>query len=173
MDKANQGNTNNSSSNNNYNSNVSNNESEKHVKIDSINLEDNQNNKSEIEYRSVNKNTSSGNISNNNRISLEMQNSEESVDRDLRTAADNFQVPSNLKKTFLCSLVLFIIGATLIGIGFIQDVAAADPGKGITFWTLGGIVMIPGGYYSYQFYKAKKTKDMQEREDILNEIPEL
>jgi len=153
-----------------YNNNEDN---DQPVKIDSINIEENQNNKSNIEYNKVNKNSSNSNINNNYRMGLGMQNSEESIDKDLRTADENFQVPPTLKKTFICSLILFIIGATLIGIGFIQDVAAADPGKGITFWTLGGIVMIPGGYYSYQFYKAKKTKDMQEREDILNEIPEL
>ncbi len=158
--------------------NTKDNETEQPVKIDSINIEENQNNnnnKSEIEYNSVNKNTNNSNITrnNNNRLSLDMQNSEESIDKDLRNPEEKFHVPDNLKKTFLCSLVLFIIGATLIGIGFIQDVAAADPGKGITFWTLGGIVMIPGGYYSYQFYKARKTKDVQEREDILNDIPEL
>lgn len=156
--------------------NHNNNENEQPVKIDSINLEEkqNNNNKSEIEYNSINKNTNNSNLTrNNNRLSLYIQNSEESIDKDLRNPEEKFQVPENLKKTFLCSLVLFIIGATLIGIGFIQDVAAADPGKGITFWTLGGIVMIPGGYYSYQFYKARKTRDVQERDDILNDIPEL
>lgn len=159
-------------SNNYYNNNV-NDENEKPVKIDSINIEENQNNKSDIEYNTVNKHTNNSNIINKNRISLDIQNSEGSVDKDLRMANDQFEVPANLKKTFICSLILFVIGATLIGIGFIQDVAAADPAKGITFWTLGGIVMIPGGYYSYQFYKAKKTRDLQEREDILNDIPEI
>lgn len=153
---------------------------EREVKIDSINIEDNDNynnngkktnNKNEIEYDQVDKFPNS-NVSNNNRLSFELK-CEESIDKDLRMADQRFEVPQNLKKTFICSLILFIVGATLIGIGFIQDVAAADPGKGITFWTLGGIVMIPGGYYSYQFYKAKKSKDEQERDDILSEIPEL
>jgi hypothetical protein len=61
----------------------------------------------------------------------------------------------------------------LIVLGFIEDVAAADPGKGITFCVLGGIILIPGGYYSYQFYRAKKTLDMNERDEILDNIPEL
>jgi len=146
---------------------------EQNVKIESIQIEEDIQNKNEIEYKDINRNTNNNsNISNNNKLSLEMR-SEESIDKDLREVEERFHVPTHLKKTFLCSLLLFIIGGTLFGIGFIQDVAAADPGKGITFWCLGGIVMIPGGYYSYQFYKARKTHDIQEREDILNEIPEL
>ena len=41
------------------------------------------------------------------------------------------------------------------------------------FWILGAIVIIPGGYYSYQFYRAKKTTDEYKRQDILDNIPEL
>jgi hypothetical protein len=95
------------------------------------------------------------------------------TDNDLRPMDEKFKVPSNLKKTFICSLTLFLIGSILIILGCIQQVAAADPGKGITFWVLGSIVMIPGGYYSYQFYKAKKARNEEERNDILENIPEL
>lgn len=86
---------------------------------------------------------------------------------------ERFQVPGHLKKTFIVSLILFVLGCTLIGIGFIQQVQAADPGKGITFWVLGSVVLIPGGYYTYQFFKAKRSRDPDERNDILEEIPEL
>lgn len=146
---------------------------EQHVHIYDISVKEKQENtfNNNIEYKNVENMPNSG-TGHNNRLSLELK-SEESIDKDLKMADHKFHVPENLKKTFICSLILFIIGATLIGIGFIQDVAEADPGKGITFWTLGGIVMIPGGYYSYQFYKAKKAKDEKEREDILSEIPEL
>jgi hypothetical protein len=84
-----------------------------------------------------------------------------------------FKVPPALWRTFICSLSLFAIGATLIGIGFIDSVAAADPGKGITFWTIGSIVLIPGGYYSYKFFKAKRAKTEDERQEIYDQIPEL
>ncbi len=144
---------------------------EKNVKIESINVEDNQT-RNEIDYTNVNKSPNNSRTSNNNRVNIELQ-SDDCIDRDLREVNEKFEVPLHLKKTFICSLILFIIGGTLIGIGFIEDVATADPGKGITFWCLGGILLIPGGYYSYQFYKAKKTQDLQERDDILNEIPEL
>ena len=138
------------------------------VRLEGIEMEEKTNNN--IDYNKVNMDIS--NNANHNRLSYEIK-SEESIDKDLRMSDEKFEVPPHLKKTFICSLILFVIGATLIGIGFIQDVAAADPGKGITFWTLGGIVMIPGGYYSYQFFKAKRTKNFSDREDILSEIPEL
>lgn len=86
---------------------------------------------------------------------------------------ERFEVPPHLKKTFICTVVLAGLGLILFILGFIKQVEAADPGKGITFWTLGAIVMVPGGYYSYKFYKAKKALDRDERDDILDEIPEL
>jgi hypothetical protein len=86
---------------------------------------------------------------------------------------EKFEVPVNLKKTFIFSMILLVVGLTLIGIGFIEDVRTADPGKGITFWVLGGIILIPGGYYSYQFYRAKKAQNMDERDEIFDQIPEL
>ena len=101
--------------------------------------------------------------------SLEIHNE---TDNDLQVV-DKFTVPSNLKKTFIFSLVLAGMGLTLFILGFIQDVQAADPGKGITFWVLGGFVMIPGGYYSFQFWRARRTRDLDERDEILDNIPEL
>ena len=86
---------------------------------------------------------------------------------------EDFKVPNTLKKTFICSVTLLVVGITLFILGFISEVASADPGRGLTFWILGGVVSIPGGYYSYQFYKAKKSQDPDERSNILSEIPEL
>jgi hypothetical protein len=111
------------------------------------------------------------NPNNQRKIISPMEINEES-DNDLQVV-EKFEVPSSLKKTFIFTMILAVMGLTLFILGFIQDVAAADPGKGITFWVLGGIVMIPGGYYSYQFYKAKKARNMDERDEILEKIPEL
>lgn len=149
---------------------VDSNNEEKNVKIESINISVKENNPNQINYININKSPYESTFNNNSNKDIR---SEESIDRDLKYIDEKFQVPLNLKKTFFCSFILFMIGTTLIIIGFIEDIATMDPGKGITFWCLGGILLIPGGYYSYQFYKAKKTKDMQEREDILSEIPEL
>ena len=111
-------------------------------------------------------------LQNDNRMSnLEISNMDK-TDNDIMQRP-KFKVPPSLWKTFVCSLTLFVLGCTLIGIGFIDSVAAADPGKGITFWTIGSIVLIPGGYYTYQFWRAKRSMSDDEREDIFNEIPEL
>jgi hypothetical protein len=114
----------------------------------------------------------SGNTYNNNPHS-NFEISQEHSNNDLNPPIEKFKVPSNLKKTFFCSLALFALGCTLIGIGFIRQIILSVPGLGITFWVLGGIVLIPGGYYSYQFYKAKKSQSEEEREEILENIPEL
>ena len=85
---------------------------------------------------------------------------------------EKFSIPMNLKRTFFFSVSLLIIGLTLFIIGFVSQVRAADPGNGITFWVLGSVVFIPGAYYSYQFFRAKRNLDNR-REEILSEIPEL
>ena len=89
------------------------------------------------------------------------------------TQIEKFKVPPNLKKTFIVTMILAGLGIILIVLGFINAIADATPGGGIMFWILGAIVIIPGGYYSYQFYKAKKATDEYVRQDILDNIPEL
>ena len=84
-----------------------------------------------------------------------------------------FELPSKLKRTFWCSATLLIIGVTLIILGFFENVYGSIPGEGISFWVLGGILIIPGGYYSWQFYKAMKSTDTETRDDILDEIPQI
>ena len=82
-------------------------------------------------------------------------------------------IPPTLKKTFFVSITLLLVGIVLIILGFIQSIATATPGGGIMFWVLGTVVIIPGGFYSYQFYKAKKAKEEYRRQDILDNIPQL
>lgn len=106
-----------------------------------------------------------------NKINV-LEVSHPSEDNDLQVV-DKFQVPTHLKRTFICTLVLFFIGLILFILGFIQQISAADPAVGITFHVLGAIVMIPGGYYTYKFYKAKKARSLDERDEILEDIPEL
>jgi len=86
---------------------------------------------------------------------------------------NKFVIPPTLKKTFFVSITLLLVGIILIILGFIQSIATATPGGGILFWILGGIVLIPGGFYSFLFYKAKRTTDEYERDEILSQIPEL
>lgn len=100
-------------------------------------------------------------------------NHDEEEDNDIRVVPrEKFKIPPNLKKTFLITMMLFSIGAILIGTAFIEDIKEGAFGVSISMWTLGSIVMIPGGYYAYQFYLAcKATGDA--REDILAQIPEM
>jgi hypothetical protein len=106
------------------------------------------------------------------------ERTQNNIDKQLEPDQNNpyqekFEVPLSLKKTFICSVTLLAVGITLFILGFISEVAEVDPGRGITFWVLGGVVTIPGGYYSYQFYLAKKSHNPEERSNILSEIPEL
>ena len=45
--------------------------------------------------------------------------------------------------------------------------------EGFFFWILSLLILIPGGYYSCQFYKAKRAKTETERKEILDRIPKL
>jgi hypothetical protein len=150
---------------------------EKEVDVDDIEIESNVVNSPSIDnipYSNVKEKKYPSNFGEERKkVSLEVANNDEEKDQADLNVVEKFHVPQNLRKTFFCSLSLFIVGLTLIGIGFIREIAETVPGVGITFWTLGGIVLIPGGYYSYQFYKAKKSKSDDERNDILDQIPEL
>ena len=98
----------------------------------------------------------------------------ENIETDIKPNKKNkFKIPKKLKKTFIVVLILVILGITLIICGFIKAISDATPGGGIMFWVLGSVVMIPGGFYSYQFYKAKKAKEEYIRQDILDNIPQL
>ncbi len=95
------------------------------------------------------------------------------IANDIEYERQKFKVPPALKKTFIVTVVLAGLGLVLFILGFIEEVAMHDPGRGITFWVLGLVVMIPGGYYSYQFWKAKRCEDEYKRNEILDQIPEL
>ena len=142
--------------------NISKNEKKENELIDNddINIEENPKVKNEKEGLKNNNNT----IINN----MNIQNNDNNI-----IFPTKFKIPLRLKKTFIVSLILAGLGVVLIILGFINAIADATPGGGIMFWVLVAIVIIPGGYYSYQFYKAKKTTDEYKRQDILDNIPEL
>ena len=41
------------------------------------------------------------------------------------------------------------------------------------FWILAILVLIPGGFYSIQFYRARNCEREYERQEILETIPKL
>jgi hypothetical protein len=108
----------------------------------------------------------------NNSKKINNQNINEMIDPN-QIQIEKFKIPSNLKKTFIVTTILAGLGLILIILGFINEIASSTPGGGIMFWVLGGVVMIPGGYYSYQFFKAYRAKNEYVRNDILENIPVL
>ena len=97
----------------------------------------------------------------------------ENLDTNVPGQIEKFRIPRELKKTFIIVMILATLGVALIICGFIKAISDATPGGGIMFWVLGTVVLIPGGFYSYQFYKAKKAKEEYRRQDILDNIPQL
>ena len=93
--------------------------------------------------------------------------------RGIKQNIEEFRLPPELKKTYILTLALAILGIILIICGFIKAISDRTPGGGIMFWVLGSIVIIPGGFYLYQFYKAKHAKLNNERKLILDNIPQL
>ena len=112
----------------------------------------------------------------NENIQVENENNfpyQKKITKAQKLVQDKLKVPPRLFKTFIITLILAVVGVVLIILGCIESIAEKTPGKGIMFWVLGSVVIIPGGFYSYQFYKAKKAKDEYQREDIFDNIPEL
>jgi hypothetical protein len=155
------------------------NKSPDHINTGDIELEirnQNKTNKGENNHfyehvENLGNNEVQGKSENNNNLNI--NNNQEEDDNDLRVVQrEKFKIPHNLKKTFLITMMLFIIGSVLIGTAFIEDIREGAFGVSISMWTLGSIVMIPGGYYAYQFYLACKASG-EDRDDILAQIPEM
>jgi hypothetical protein len=83
------------------------------------------------------------------------------------------KVPKRLKKTFLCALALFLIGVVLLVVGIEESIRREDLFNGLTFGFVAILVLIPGAYYTCKFCKARNTKEVEERREILDAIPEL
>ena len=86
---------------------------------------------------------------------------------------NEFTIPPELKKTYRMTIILTITGIILILCGIIKAVIMKRISGGIMFWILSILVLIPGGFYSYQFYRAKTTNKEYERQEIFDSIPRL
>ena len=100
------------------------------------------------------------------------QTKDYSIDKD-NSNKELHTIPPTLKKTMIFSILLLMIGILLILVGMAISLVTGSIRKGLSFFVLGCIVIIPGGFYSYQFYRLKKTEDEYERDDIIDQIPEL
>jgi uncharacterized membrane-anchored protein len=83
------------------------------------------------------------------------------------------KIPKRLLKTFYVSLSLFILGILMIILGIEEVIRKREFNAGVTYLVIGGIVSIPGCYYIYQFYKARRCEDLDDKNEIYGEIPEL
>ena len=70
-------------------------------------------------------------------------------------------------------MFLTIFGSILFGLGFVKKAQDMDPYHGFLLWGAGCALLIPGLYYCVMICKAYRAKDENERQDLLNEIPEL
>ena len=86
---------------------------------------------------------------------------------------NEFTIPPELKKTYRMTIILTITGIILILCGIIKAVIMKRISGGIMFWILSILVLIPWGFYSYQFYRAKTTNKEYERQEIFDSIPRL
>ena len=124
------------------------------------------------------------NKSENNNIFTENKNKFKTENEKLKVAKiDNsnnnnhsnneFIIPSDLHKTLIITIILTVVGIILIIAGLIKAIIVQRILGGIMFWILATLVLIPGGFYSYQFIRAKMTKTNYERQEILDSIPRL
>ena len=76
------------------------------------------------------------------------------------------------KRIVILSLVLFIIGSSFLISGLI-DYFQADRERGIAFIVFGSLMFIPGLFYTYQVYLACVAGTPEERQEILEDIPQI
>ena len=95
------------------------------------------------------------------------------IENGINNTNNEFVIPQDLKKTYKMTLLLTITGIILILCGIIKAVLNKKFGGGVMFWILAILVLIPGGFYSYQFFKAKMSKNQYERQEIFDTIPRL
>lgn len=76
------------------------------------------------------------------------------------------------KRIVIMSLILFIIGSSFLISGLV-DYFHADRERGIAFLVFGCLMFIPGLYYTYQIYLACIAGTPEERQEILDDIPQI
>ena len=133
-------------------------------------LEDNSNisnlNKDRNENNNIiSVNETKNNFQNENLKTVTIENSNNSI--------NEFIIPQELKKTFRFTIILTITGIILIICGITKSIITNKVLGGLMFWILAILVLIPGGFYSYQFCKARQTQKEYERQEIFDSIPKL
>lgn len=74
-------------------------------------------------------------------------------------------------KTLLLPIFLLIAGIAFIIVGFVSYSDNDNAQKIASFFIFGGILSIPGFYYTLQLIQAYRAESPEERNQILEEIP--
>ncbi len=85
--------------------------------------------------------------------------------------SSSVQLPPIPWKIFALSVFLAISGLTLVILGCVDKVRKSDPGNGLSFWLTGGLVFIPGAFYTVKLITAWRSSDPEERMQILGDVP--
>lgn len=76
------------------------------------------------------------------------------------------------KKIMIMSILLFVIGSSFLISGLV-DYFHGDRERGIAFIVFGSLMFIPGIFYTYQIYLACVAGTPEERQEILDDIPNI
>ena len=83
-------------------------------------------------------------------------------------------IPANLNRTLVVVLCATILGLSLMGLGFVSMLTGFLPSSGNSILLiLGCLILIPGGYYSFRFYKGRVARSAYARKEIFDSIPRL
>lgn len=98
---------------------------------------------------------------------------EENNTNEIQNEQKFYMIPKTHKKTFYCILSLFIVGMILLIVGIEEYIRTKELKIFLCFIILGIIVLIPGGFYTYKFIRLCFTSDIDEREEMIDEIPKF
>ena len=77
------------------------------------------------------------------------------------------------KKAVFLAFFFMVVGLFLFIVGFSDGAQEWDPFNGFLFWGTGFILGVPGVYFCYKVVQAYRAKDLNERNNILREIPDM
>ena len=152
---------------------------------DSENGKDNETKDISLEYleRNSSNNSTINNIKNENNKALSIYENKNELHKEIdnlktvkidsSNSNNKFIIPQELKKTYMITIILTITGIALTICGIIKALIIKKIGRGLMFWILAILVLIPGGFYSIQFYRARHCEREYERQEILDSIPKL
>ena len=151
------------------------------ISINNTNIDNKENSNTKDYLENDNSNFSEINIITNennnaeygNKNKNKFKNEIEKLNNNKSNENDEFVIPPELQKTFRMTTILTIVGIVLILVGIFQSIITGRVLGGLMFWILSILVLIPGGFYSIQFYRAKTALKNYERQEILDSIPKL